>query len=115
VGTKPLSQAQAEKGYKNASARMTAAFKQGEKLAASGDMAGARKYFAEYTTARRAANEFASVADLPEYTNLPTTKSKGIQAYTKHVEKYGQPPLKASNKRSSGNSALEAALNQYGG
>jgi hypothetical protein len=98
VGTKPLSQAQAEKGYKNASARMTAAFKEGEKLAASGDMPGARRYFSEYTKARRAANEFALFADLPEYTTLPTTKSKGIQAYTKHVEKYGQPPLRTDKK-----------------
>lgn len=94
------SQAQAEKGYKNASARMTEKFKEGEKLAAKGDMEGARRYFSEYTLARRAANEFALSADLPEYTTLPSTKSKGIQAYTNYVLKNGQPPLSASSKPS---------------
>lgn len=97
-GKPKYSQAQAEKGYKNASARMSASFKEGEKLAAKGDMPGARKYFAEYSAARRAANEFAAFADLPEYTNLPTTKSKGIQAYTKYVEKNGQPALRTDKK-----------------
>ena len=97
-GKPKYSQAQAEKGYKNASARMTEKFKEGEKLAAKGDMVGARRYFAEYSVARRAANEFALAADLPEYTTLPTTKSKGIQAYTKYVEKHGQPPLRTDKK-----------------
>lgn len=101
-GKPKYSQAQAEKGYKNASARMTASFKEGEALAAKGDMAGARKYFADYAAARRSANEFALAADLPEYTTLPTTKSKGIQAYTNYVLKHGQPgstPVKANTAR----------------
>ena len=99
-GKPKYSQAQAEKGYKNASARMTEAFKEGEALAEKGDMAGARKYFADYAKSRRAANEFALAADLPEYTTLPSTKSKGIQAYTKYVQKNGQPALRASSKPS---------------
>jgi hypothetical protein len=79
---------------------MVEKFKEGENLAAKGDMEGARRYFAEYTLARRAANEFALAADLPEYTTLPTTKSKGVQAYTKHVMAQGQPALRASSKPS---------------
>ena len=97
-GKPKYSQAQAEKGYKNASARMKEKFKEGEKLAEKGDMEGARRYFSEYTLARRAANEFALAADLPEYTTLPTTKSKGVQAYTKHVMAQGQPALRTDKK-----------------
>jgi hypothetical protein len=81
---------------------MAASFKEGEALAAKGDMVGARKYFADYAAARRSANDFALSANLPEYTTLPTTKSKGIQAYTKYVMKYGQPgstPAKANAAR----------------
>jgi hypothetical protein len=97
-GKPQYSQAQAEKGWSAANKKMNESFTEAENLALKGDMPGAQKKFAEYARFRRAANMYAEVTGQPSINTLPRTKTKGIQAYTKYVEKHGQPTVRRQSQ-----------------
>lgn len=90
-GKPKYSQAQAEKGWSTATKEMNLAFTEAENLALKGDMSGARKKFAAYKRFRDTANMYAETTGQATIDTLPRYKTKGIQAYTKYVEKNGQP------------------------
>lgn len=97
-GKPKYSQAQAEKGWSSATKSMNEAFTEAEKLAAEGDMVGARKQFQQYNRFRRAANDYAAVSGQATYDTVPRHSSKGMKAYIDYVTKNGQPPLRADRQ-----------------